>query len=64
MTEQEVVDAILAEIPPTRRPAHVSDREFVEIYRSMLRGLKEKRDGVPPLVVTWRDVKKRFGIED
>ena len=58
------MDAILAEIPPTRRPAHVSDREFAGIYRSMLRGLKEKRDGVPPLKVSWSDVKKRFGIED
>lgn len=64
MTEQEVVDAILAEIPPTKRPAHVSDREFAGIYLSILRGAKEKRDGVPPLKVTWSDVKKRFGIED
>lgn len=64
MTEQEVVDAILAEIPPTKRPAHVSDREFVEIYRSLLPGAKEMRDGVTPLKVTWSDVKKRFGIED
>lgn len=64
MTEQEVVDAIMAQIPPTKRPAHVSDREFVSIYRSLLRGVKEKQDGVPPLKVTWRDVKERFGIED
>ena len=64
MTEQEVVDAILAEIPPTKRPAHVSDREFAAIYLSMLRGAKELRDGVPPLKVTWSDVKKRFGIQD
>ena len=63
MTEQEVVDAILAEIPPTKRPAHVSDREFVQIYRSILRGAKEKRDGVPPLKVTWREIKSGLGIE-
>ena len=61
MTEQEVVDAILAEIPPTQRPAYVSDREFVEIYRSLLRGVKEKRDGVPPLIVTWREINDRLG---
>ena len=64
MTEQEVVEAILAEIPPTKRPAHVSDREFAAIYRSMLRGAKERRAGVPPLKVTWSDVKRKFGIED
>ena len=64
MTEQEVVDAILAEIPPTKRPAHVSDREFAGIYLSILRGATEKRDGVPLLKVTWSDVKKRFGIDD
>ena len=64
MTEQEVVEAILAEIPPTKRPAHVSDREFAAIYRSMLRGAKERREGVPPLQVTWSDVKRKFGIED
>ena len=64
MTEQEVVEAILAEIPPTKRPAHVSDREFAAIYRSMLRGAKARRDGVPPLKVTWSDVKRKFGIED
>ncbi len=64
MTEQEVVEAILAEIPPTKRPAHVSDREFAAIYRSMLRGAKERREGVPPLKVTWSDVKRKFGIED
>ena len=45
MTEQEVIDAILAEIPPTKRPAHVSDREFVAIYRSLLKGIKAKREG-------------------
>ena len=64
MTEQEVVEAILAEIPPTQRPAHISDREFAAIYRSMLRGAKERREGVPPLKVTWSDVKRKFGIED
>ena len=64
MTEQEVVEAILAEIPPTKRPAHVSAREFAAIYRSMLRGAKERREGVPPLKVTWSDVKRKFGIED
>lgn len=58
------MDAILAEIPPTQRPAYVSDREFVEIYRSLLRGVKEQRDGVPPLIVTWREIKDRLGIED
>ncbi len=64
MTEQEVIDAILAEIPPTKRPSHVSDREFVAVYRSLLRGAKERRDGVLPLKVNWSDVKKKFGIED
>ena len=64
MTEQEVVEAILAEIPPTKRPAHVSDREFAAIYRSILRGAKERRECVPPLKVTWSDVKRMFGIED
>ena len=64
MTEQEVIDAILAQIPPTKRPARVSDREFVEIYRSLLRGAKERQDGVPPLKVSWSDVRRRFGIED
>ena len=64
MTEQEVIDAILAQIPPTKRPAHVSDREFVETYRSMLRGIKAKRDGDPGLLVRWSDVKAKFGLKD
>lgn len=64
MTEQEVIDAILSEIPPTKRPAHVSDREFVAIYRSMLKGIKAKREGDPGLLVRWSDVKERFGLKD
>ncbi len=64
MTEQEVIDAILAQIPPVKRPAHVSDREFVETYRSLLRGIKAKREGGPMSVVKWSDVKAKFGIKD
>ena len=64
MTEQEVIDAVLAQIPPTKRPAHVSDREFVEIYLSLRRGVKAKREGGPALVLRWSDVKAKLGIEE
>ena len=64
MTEQEVIDASLAQIPPAKRPAHVSDQGFVETYRSMLKGIGAKREGNPGLLVTWSDVKAKFGTQD
>ena len=60
MTQHEVFSAILAQIPPTKRPAHIDDREFVEIYLSLRRGVKAKREGGPMLSVTWNDLKAKY----
>ena len=64
MTEQEVIDAILAEIPPTKRPAHVSDREFVAVYLSLRRSIEAVKRGEQGTIVGWADLKRKLTGED
>ena len=64
MTEQEVIDAILAQIPPTKRPAHVSDREFVETYLSLMRSIEAEKRGEKGTIVGWADLKKKLTGEN
>ena len=48
MTIHEVTSAFLASIPTQpKRPAHISDHEFAEIYKSALRGIKAYKAGNP-----------------
>ena len=64
MTEQEVIDAILAQIPPTKRPAHVSDREFVETYLSLRRSIDAVKRGEKGTIVRWSDLEKKLTEQD
>ena len=60
MTQHEVFSAILAQIPPTKRPAYITDREVVEMFLSLRRGVKAKREGGPMLSVTLKDLEAKY----
>ena len=60
MTQHEVISAILEQIPPMKRPAHVSDREFVETYLSLQRSIEAVKRGEKGTIVGWADLKRKL----
>ena len=60
MTQQEVISAMMEKIPPVKRPAHISDREFVEIYLSLLRSIEAEKRGEPGTKVSWPELRSKL----
>ncbi len=63
MTQHEVASAILAQIPPVKRPAHISDRELAETYLELLRGIEAEKAGESSITLTWDELNRDMGIE-
>ena len=61
MTIQEVTAAFLATIPTQPpRPAHISDREFAETYRSLLRSIEAEKNGETGTVVSLAELQRKL----
>ena len=60
MTQQEVTNAMLAEIPQVKRPAHVSDREFAETYWSLLRSIEAEKNSETGTVVSLAELQRKL----
>ena len=60
MTRQEVFNDVLAQIPPVKRPARVTDRELVETYLSARKGIAAMKRGEKGTIVSWKDLKKKL----
>ena len=58
------VDDLAAEffnqIPRAKRPEHVSDAAFQEIYASAVRGTSAEKAGVPGTRVGWQDLERKL----
>ena len=63
MTQHEVFSDVLAQIPPVKRPARVTDRELVATYLSVRKGIAAVKRGEIGTIRGWKDLKKKLAGE-
>lgn len=63
MMQHEVLNDVLAQIPPVKRPARVSDQELAETYLSVRKSIAARNRGEKGTIRGWKDLKKKLAGE-